>query len=475
MNTKTSHDWDSLDAQAILKVEGGEAQTITDLARLLNVPRGTLSTRFSEMGINEQNLKDIGSIIEKWNREHDVSPVEKIYEDKQENNWGILATDRRVKTLADLIRVCKIDTKVWEVERWVANKWEVVIANRSKRDGSGKAHPLFQVKAWLRRIQPIAISPVIKPIQVTAKLPKPTKSNNEIKRAMQVPDLQGGFRKDIYTNKLVPFHDRRVLDIVLQLLGYQHFDDVTFLGDELDLSEWTTHWQIEPEFYHTTQATLIEMHWWLAQVRQLAPNAQIDMLSGNHDRFKDALIAHLRSAYQLRPADELHRDAILTMPRMLALDKLHIGYIDGYKNGSSKKWLNDKICLTHGDIARSTPGSTAAATSERHYMTTVFAHKHSRELASKTVTLRDERFVTTAFCPGCACHVDGRVPGSKEDSQWQQGIGIVEYTDAGAYHIIPVEINDGVAIYDGREFVARNRDADADKVIEDGLRQSSKD
>jgi len=53
----------------------------------------------------------------------------------------------RIKTLEDLIKVCKIDTKIWNVERYVVNKWEV----GSQVDGRIIVEPLFQIKAWLKR------------------------------------------------------------------------------------------------------------------------------------------------------------------------------------------------------------------------------------------------------------------------------------------------------------------------------------
>jgi predicted phosphodiesterase len=53
----------------------------------------------------------------------------------------------RIKTLDDLIRVCKIDTSVWNVDRYVVNKWEV----GSQVDGQIIVEPLFQIKAWLKK------------------------------------------------------------------------------------------------------------------------------------------------------------------------------------------------------------------------------------------------------------------------------------------------------------------------------------
>jgi hypothetical protein len=54
----------------------------------------------------------------------------------------------QIKTLADLIRVCAIDTSEWEIERWVCNKWDM-----GYKDKESEAHalPLFQIKAWLKR------------------------------------------------------------------------------------------------------------------------------------------------------------------------------------------------------------------------------------------------------------------------------------------------------------------------------------
>ena len=55
----------------------------------------------------------------------------------------------RIKTIDDLIDHCKIDLNVWEIERYVVNKWEV----GSNVDGQIIVEPLFQIKAYLKRIK----------------------------------------------------------------------------------------------------------------------------------------------------------------------------------------------------------------------------------------------------------------------------------------------------------------------------------
>lgn len=54
----------------------------------------------------------------------------------------------RIATLADFLVFAQVDTKTWEVERHVINKWEV-----GARGPGGEilTSPLFQIKVWLRR------------------------------------------------------------------------------------------------------------------------------------------------------------------------------------------------------------------------------------------------------------------------------------------------------------------------------------
>ena len=53
----------------------------------------------------------------------------------------------RIKSIDDLIKHCKIDLEIWEVDRYVVNKWEV----GSNVDGNIIVEPLFQIKAWLKK------------------------------------------------------------------------------------------------------------------------------------------------------------------------------------------------------------------------------------------------------------------------------------------------------------------------------------
>ncbi len=56
---------------------------------------------------------------------------------------------KQIKTLEELVKVCEIDLDVWEVERWVCNKWESFFHSNDREKHT--VVPLFQVKVWLKK------------------------------------------------------------------------------------------------------------------------------------------------------------------------------------------------------------------------------------------------------------------------------------------------------------------------------------
>lgn len=64
----------------------------------------------------------------------------------------ITSVSESIRTLDDALAAAKVDTAIWEVERFIVNKWEV---GSKIKTGRYKQHveltPLWQVKVWLRR------------------------------------------------------------------------------------------------------------------------------------------------------------------------------------------------------------------------------------------------------------------------------------------------------------------------------------
>jgi len=106
---------------------------------LLNVPdKFTGGARYRTEGILAQTNAT---------PEATVAVLKEINE-MTEDGWTISLPRTRIHTLEQLIEVFQIDLEKWEVERWVANKWEMGYKNEVGEPGT---EPLYQVKAFLRR------------------------------------------------------------------------------------------------------------------------------------------------------------------------------------------------------------------------------------------------------------------------------------------------------------------------------------
>lgn len=72
-------------------------------------------------------------------------------DDQKQNEWKISLAATRIHTLDQMVKFCEIDLNVWEVERFVCNKWEVGIKVGSGESSRVKTEPLYQVKVWLKK------------------------------------------------------------------------------------------------------------------------------------------------------------------------------------------------------------------------------------------------------------------------------------------------------------------------------------
>ena len=456
MAAKNSHDWDKVRSDLVQAMKTGTPVKWSALAQFVNVDVGTLrSAALREWKVSHpRELLDSALVLD--------APTKTGVDVKEEGNTlEIDYVSRSITSLDEALKVSKTDLSEWQVKDHVINFWPV---GMKVKDADGNEKPLViqlcQVKVWLIRKNLKSLWPMIAPVSVNVKPVKSAKKQKGVRRALLVADPQIGFRRRVGTAELSPFHDRRVLDIALQISHADSFDEMLWIGDCLDLSEWSTKWTPEPEFFWTTQPALIEWAWWLGQFSHIP---DVKAWEGNHEkRMRDMIATYAKSAYGLRATDELELPPSLSVERLMAFHKLGVKYITGYPD--NKLWLNRNVLIRHGDVVRAGPGDTAKAVVNKTTYTTIFGHVHRRELVSRRIEGREGFVIQTAFCPGCACHVDGRVPGSKSDDQWQQGIAVIDYTD-DFESITPIPIENGRAIYNGRLFVARELDEEINTML----------
>lgn len=160
-------------------------------------------------------------------------------------------TREQVRTLEDLIRVCEIDTEVWDVVEWHANKWEVgmKLAATSRRvEGKNGTEyvaweretnepvvlPLYQVKARLQRKSPLirTMQAIREALVADIRASVPTRCNvHSCHRPIIDPNITTSaqrFEDDGYLFEFAPF------DLHMGKLAW---DEETVTNYDIDLAE----------------------------------------------------------------------------------------------------------------------------------------------------------------------------------------------------------------------------------------------
>lgn len=326
--------------------------------------------------------------------------------------------------------------------KYLVNKWDAV-----SKDGPIE---LFQVKAWLER-RPDFFHTKIEPVKPFKRNPPPRQAPDQV--ALIIPDSQHGFRRQ--GGKLIPMHDRRCVDLAIQVCDFLKPDEVVLLGDMLDLAPWSTKYSTPPDLKYTTQPSLIELHWFLQALRSSGDH-RITYIEGNHEsRIRKAITDRLEEAVDLRPVGRDAEHPLLSIPNLLSLDEIAVDYVEPY--GSAYWLFDDLVRIHHGNTVRTKGGQTVTAMlSSGTTSHEIVGHIHRREFASRRIPAEGKFKTINAMSPGCFCRIDtevSMVPAyAGKPVDWQHGMGIVyKYGDKVSMHLIPID--DGVCYVDGERFV----------------------
>jgi hypothetical protein len=364
-----------------------------------------------------------------------------------DGNYAVAeSTDGRIRTLGDLVAACRVDLSEWKVrdrDGWEAKAWEGYAADEQKhlvfddgritgtvdRDGL-VVETLWSVRAVFVRRKPVPLYPVVSAIQCPITIPTPGRDTRAMAEgtAGLLADAHYGYTWRPPKWRLTPFHNRAVLDLFLQVVAELQPEVLELLGDWFDLAVFQDKFLRRPEFFQTTQPAILEAHWWLRQLREACPHADIRLHMGNHDeRIETAMIQHLREACDLHPADEVELPPAMSVARLLALHELGIEYVPGYPNDVT--WLGEAMQCQHGSVARAKEFSTMAEVLKQgENCHQAAGHIHRDEMISLLLDPpKGQRRTITGYCPGCACHVDGRVPSVRSKQRWRNGFGVVSW------------------------------------------------
>jgi len=402
-----------------------------------------------ELGLNFNILH--GRIFRAQKSEGKLTSTEdRIEMEAQGNTKEYTSKGKRIKTLEQLIDECEINLDSWTITRHVVNKWEV---GAKLDDGSILVEPLFQVKAWLTNRNPEPVEPVISAVDIklSKSLPTPRVFDSTNGRVLVLADIHFGFLKNVHDGNLDAFHDRNALATILSLIRDIKPSMVVIVGDILDLAEWSDKFVRSPDMYNTTQPAVIEAAWFLGQIRMAMPDIRIVLLEGNHEeRISRAINKQIPYAYGLISDDGF---PVLSIPHLLNLDKLGIEYIGKYPNG--ELWIGSNLRAVHGDVVRGKSGATAGAILDDTQVSTIFGHVHRIELATRTIFDIDGARSISAFSPGCLCRIDGIVPAIKGKMNWQQGVGVVDFSERFVAPMA-IPIDKGAAMFGGKVYTSQD-------------------
>lgn len=434
-----------------------ELDDISEIAKAKGIKASSVD-RYFRACKNHDLIEDKSEFLSSQNdrKDKDIPTKNKVEIEREGNRAEVTSRTDRIKTLEGLIEEADIDLDEWEIERHVINKWDGQLKG-------GDPVPLWQVKAWLEKkeLTEKEFEPV-KPISIDYDYnSSQNHQESEIQTGVLIPDVHIGYRRDSYSREMIPFHDRRCLDIDLQVIREVDPEIIIVLGDFLDMPNWSKKFIRSPEFVNILQASLNEGHWWLRSMREIAPEAKIIYIQGNHEerlpRFQKRSV---KAAYGVKPATATEDDPdLMSVENLLDLQSLGIEWVGQYPDGGY--WINDNLIAEHGDTTSSVSGKSAGKVLDDARESHVFGHTHRVESATKTAYPKNGPKVYRATSLGCQVYLDNNgteAPGNKKKQDWQNAVGIVHYQPGNGYFSVsPQLIYDGKMIYDGKLYEGETR------------------
>lgn len=351
-----------------------------------------------------------------------------------------------IMNLNDLICHSGTSIDTHEVVSHKINSWSTVTKGGN---GEPTVTRLWQVTASFKpRLVPLAAADWGPPPPYN-----PSAGNDVgLRQAVVLPDMQIGFRwmglsdGDPWAE---PYHDRKAIDIALQVLAVTQPEFVVLLGDNLDFQPLSLRWPAPPNAMQTTAIALSEYRWLLWRIRQVCPRSKIVYMYGNHE---DRLRKYLdERAGELQGLTHANGQKALCLRNILGLDDLHIETVDYPQS----YWLWDRVEIEHGRTVRRGGGATAATIVAQREHSVLYGHIHRQEVAHRTVDTPYGKREYVVGSPGCLCRVDGTVPGS-DRPDWQQGVGVLSLVDDMDEHLELIRIQDGKAFFGSQLLVGRD-------------------
>jgi len=259
----------------------------------------------------------------------------------------------------------------------------------------------------------VSVRPIPEPFKfpdVTSwkPIPKPKKA----KRAKGEPQ-----KVIVLSDQHAPFHHKANHRLLCAFLEDEQPDRIICAGDLLDFPDISRHRTIPGDRFDATVNECLQAGYeLLADYRDAAPSAQIDLIPGNHDvRLAHKVIDQAERLWDIRAAgDDV---PALSLQKLLHLERLHINYVDEADWKRAKVQINSRLTVRHGHSTKKHPGPTLL---QNLSGSTIQGHSHRASSYYSTAHGPDGPEFRVAAETGCLCEIEDGL-GYATEADWQPG------------------------------------------------------
>ncbi|WP_287417665.1 hypothetical protein [Oceanithermus sp.] len=291
------------------------------------------------------------------------------FEETATGNATLAYKGERPLSLEDVLQIAKVDTDVWEVERYVVNTWEMGRAKTKKSlewedsrmsgiiedEGEIKKAPLWQIKVWLRRKRDVDLKAIFEGlIEDLAARAVPRPKGQSPVRVRRLERNSGYLAEisvyDLHVGKLAAaeetgnaYDTKRAIAVWKEAVEYLLEQAALYPLDEIVIPLGNDLFHIDTLDNTTTKGTRVDVdtRWQTAfrrvvdllitdlidRARAIAP-VRLLMVPGNHDHQRTFYLGEVLRAYY-RATEDVHVDNGATPRKYLRWGRVLIGYTHG--------------------------------------------------------------------------------------------------------------------------------------------------
>lgn len=231
----------------------------------------------------------------------------------------------------------------------------------------------------------------------------------------------------VLSDQHAPFHSKPMHELTCRYLAEEKPDRIICAGDLLDFPDISRHRTIPGDKYDASVNECLQAGYdLLRDYREAAPDAQMQMIPGNHDiRLATKIIDQADKVWNIRAAND--DVPALSLRRLLHLDHLHIDFIDETDWTRAKVKINRRLTVRHGHTTKKNPGPQLLASLGG---STIQGHSHRTSALYNTMHSEEGPEFRVAAETGCMCQIDETGLGYTTEPDWQNAfLKVVAFED----------------------------------------------